>query len=184
MQMPRNTISLLVLALLAGATASSGEITAAEPAALKLVEGPGGVTIRAGDRTVLEYRTTPSPMKPYVRELFSPGGVQVVRDAVPDHKHHHGLMFAVGVNGVNFWEETPTAGTEKPRGRLLHVDGFDSSTPPARRFIQTLDWTDAHGKQLLVERREVEAVRSGKAPRRSRWSCGRRNFLRPQASRR
>jgi hypothetical protein len=162
MQMPCNTISLLVLALLAGATASSGEITAAEPAALKLVEGPGGVTIRAGDRTVLEYRTTPSPMKPYVRELFSPGGVQVVRDAVPDHKHHHGLMFALGVNGVNFWEETPTAGTEKPRGRFLTLTASILDTSCAQ-IVQTLDWTDAQGKPLLVERREVEAVRSGKA---------------------
>ena len=32
----------------------------------------------------------------------------------PDHKHHHGLMFALSVDGVNFWEE---AGAEHWRKR-------------------------------------------------------------------
>ena len=74
-----------------------------------------GVIIQAGGKTLLEYCPTAAPMKPYVRQLFSPSGVQVLRDAVPDHKHHHGLMFAISANGVNFWEETAGAGSEKPR---------------------------------------------------------------------
>ncbi|MHC4656117.1 MAG: DUF6807 family protein, partial [Planctomycetota bacterium] len=52
------------------------------------------------------------PFKPYVQQLFSPAGVNILRDAPADHLHHHALMFAVKVNGVNFWEETPTAGKQ------------------------------------------------------------------------
>ncbi len=100
-----NAFSMIVLALIAAATGPSGGIGAAEPAALRVSEGPTSATIRAGDRTLLEYRTAASPMKPYIRELYTPGGVQILRDALPDHKHHHGLMFALGVDGVNFWEE-------------------------------------------------------------------------------
>ena len=44
-------------------------------------------------------------MKPYADQLFSPAGVQVLRDSPLDHKHHHGLMYALAVDGVNFWEE-------------------------------------------------------------------------------
>ncbi|MGO9112535.1 MAG: DUF6807 family protein [Thermoguttaceae bacterium] len=163
MRMLSNECSMIVLALIASTTASSGQIVAAEPASLQITEGPNSVTIRDGDRTVLEYRATASPMKPYVRKLFTPGGVQILRDSPFDHKHHHALMFAVGVDGVNFWEETAGAGIEKPRVPLATAKGSFLDTSCARIF-QTLDWTDAHGKQLMVERREVGVV-TPKGPR-------------------
>ena len=105
---------MIILALIADATAPSGQIGAAEPTALRVVEGPATATIRAGDRTVLEYRTKASPMKPYIRELFTPGGVQILRDSPADHKHHHGLMFALGVDGVDFWEEAARPEAKSP----------------------------------------------------------------------
>ena len=149
--------SIVIPIMTAGATVSSGPIDAAEPTPLQAVASPTSATILAGGRKILEYRTTASPMKPYVRELFTPGGVQILRDSPGDHKHHHALMFALGVNGVDFWAEEGGAGTEKPR------DPLDTATGPfldatCTRFIQTLDWTDAHGKQLVVERREVGVV--------------------------
>jgi hypothetical protein len=159
-----SVFSMIVLALTTGVTASTGQIGAAEPASLQVAQGPADATIRAGEQNILDYRSTASPMKPYVRELRTPGGVQVLRDLVPDHKHHHGLMFALGVNGVNFWEEAAASGSEKPRGRLETAsDPFLGAS--CTRFIQNLDWTDAHGKQLLVERREVGAAAlQGPAP--------------------
>ena len=106
------------------------------PASLKVSEGPARVTIRAGNRTLLEYRTTASPAKPYVRELFTPGGVQILRDLVPDHKHHHGLMFALAADGVNFWGEAAGAGPRSPatistrrRARSSMLPARDSSRP-------------------------------------------------------
>ncbi len=53
-------------------------------------------------------------MKPYVDQLLSPAGVQVLRDSPSDHKHHHGLMYALEVDKVNFWEENSrNSGREK-----------------------------------------------------------------------
>ena len=152
-----STYSMIILALLADATAPSGQIGAAETTTLRVVEGPATATIRAGDRTVLEYHTKASPMKPYIRELFTPDGVQILRDSPADHKHHHALMFAVGVDGVNFWEEASESGSEKPRDHLgtATASFLDAS---CAQIFQTLDWTDAHGKQLVVERRVVGAV--------------------------
>ena len=60
-------------------------------------------------KTILVY-TIDSGRKFYIKELFTPGGVQVLRDSPPDHKHHHGLMFAIGVDGVDFWGEETGAG--------------------------------------------------------------------------
>ena len=57
------------------------------------------------------YRYVQSPYKPYADRLVSPAGTQILRDSPSDHKHHHGLMFALSADGVNFWEEdSPDAG--------------------------------------------------------------------------
>lgn len=49
----------------------------------------------------------------YVAEFSPPDGGNVLRDAPPDHPHHHGLMYAVKVNGLSFWEEI--SGSNFPR---------------------------------------------------------------------
>src|SRR5208337_3458986 len=118
---------------------------------------PTSIAVRAGNRTIIEYCTTASPMKPYVQKLFTPGGVQVLRDSPADHKHHHGLMFALGVNGVDFWGEEIGAGTEKPREPLGTSEGafLDASYVT---ILQTLDWNDTLDKPLVVERRVVGAA--------------------------
>ena len=74
---------------------------------LRIEQGKNTISIRAGDRPVLEYRFTDVPFKPCVARLWTPGGVQILRNSPDDHKHHHALMYAVGVDGVNFWEEAP-----------------------------------------------------------------------------
>ena len=60
---------------------------------------------------VMTYRFAGAP-KPYVKELFTPAGVQVLLDSPADHIHHRGLMFAVAIDGVNFWEESTTSGRQ------------------------------------------------------------------------
>ena len=54
---------------------------------------------------MLQYRYGDVPFKPYVKELFTSSGINVLLDAPPDHLHHHGLMFACAVNNVDFWGE-------------------------------------------------------------------------------
>jgi len=148
----------MILALITSISASSGQIGATESTSLQIGGGPDVVTIRVGDRTVLEYCAQASPMKPYVRKLSTPGGVQILRDSPADHKHHHGLMFALGVDGVDFWGEETGAGTEKPRGPRLTTANTWILGTNCTKIFQTLDWSDAHGKKLIVESRAVGAV--------------------------
>ncbi len=64
--------------------------------------------IAAGNQPLLVYRWKGggTEFKRYVEKLYSPAGVQILRDSPFDHKHHHALMFAVRADGVNFWEES------------------------------------------------------------------------------
>ena len=113
-----------------------------------------GVVIKSGDRTVLDYRYQNVPFKPYVAQLFSPAGTQVLRDSPSDHKHHHGLMFAVWADGVNFWEEKPDSGKENHRGlRPFGEACYDR--PSAEGFSEQLDWTAPNGDILLNESRKL-----------------------------
>ena len=55
--------------------------------------------VRYKGQKILVYAFATNQFKPYVRELYTLRGENVTRDAPPDHLHHHGLMYAVYVNG-------------------------------------------------------------------------------------
>src|SRR5574342_147613 len=74
-------------------------------------------------RPLLTYALATNQFKPYVRELRSLRGDNVLRDAPSDHLHHHGLMYAIRVNGVNFWEEINQPGHERHVTLLAHRTG-------------------------------------------------------------
>jgi hypothetical protein len=128
------------------------------------------VTISLGELPVLEYSYADVPRKPYVKKLYAPSGINVLRDAPPDHLHHHGLMFAIGVNGVDFWSEddehartaTGTCGSQMHRG--FRAVGTNAGSGRAT-FTQLLDWIDPAGQSLLLkERRTIEACREVDPP--------------------
>src|SRR5512142_2416250 len=87
-------------------SASAGPQSAAESQDIVRVPEKGAA--------VMEYRRSPVPFKPYVAALRTPAGVNVLRDNVEDHPHHHGLMFAWRVDGVEFWGETKDSGLQWP----------------------------------------------------------------------
>ena len=100
--------------------------------------------------------------KPYVDQLFSPAGVQVLRDSPHDHKHHHGLMYAVSVDGVNFWEEASRSSEREKHRSLKEVDGGVPRRHLRVGFAEELDWMGpATDKPLLVERREIDVLETG-----------------------
>ena len=105
------------------------------------------IDLRGGDRLVARYQPAVSPMKPYVKELYSPEGVQVTVDSPPDHFHHHGLMFAIGAGDVDFWTEKPFEkfGKQVPWTSPAHDN--------AEKVGQGLQWTAPDGNKLLVETR-------------------------------
>jgi len=111
--------------------------------------------IKASDngRPLFEYQFAPATaFKPYIFQLYSPGGVAVLRDAVPDHVHHHGLMFALQVNEVTFWEEksknNDIGGRQLPRQTDVRGD----------RIVQQLDWLGTNGAVLLRETRTIQPL--------------------------
>ena len=84
-----------------------GAVSAVAAEELQLVETDDTITVKAGDRTVLEYQQTSNPYKVYIRSLTTPGGLQILRDSPHDHVHHHAMMYAIGADGVDFWIEDP-----------------------------------------------------------------------------
>jgi len=66
-----------------------------------------------GGKKVLVYSFAPQKYKPYVSELCTVNGDNLLRDAPHDHLHHHALMYGIKVNGINFWEETSGSGVQK-----------------------------------------------------------------------
>ena len=65
-------------------------------------------------RRLMVYSMAPEKYKPYVKELYSLKGLNLLRDAPHDHLHHHALMYGIRVNGLNFWEETSGCGIQRP----------------------------------------------------------------------
>lgn len=107
------------------------------------------VELKAGGRLVARYQPAATPMKPYVKELFSPAGVNVTIDSPADHFHHHGLMFAVGAGEVDFW-------SEKPFERFGQQRPLVGATKAAEAgLLQVLYWTAPDGRVLLHETRRV-----------------------------
>jgi hypothetical protein len=136
---------------------------------LQLTMDADSVWIRAGESPILRYRYASyggSQFKPYVKELYSPGGLNVLLDAPPDHLHHHGLMFAVAADGVNFWEETPGAGQQIHRDfSSVQFTGYSESPVshfPGIHFAEEVYWKSPAKLPpgwVLAEHREIEVLR-------------------------
>ncbi|MGQ9504767.1 MAG: PmoA family protein [Thermogutta sp.] len=111
---------------------------------------------------VLEYRYPPRGPKSYVSFLATPGGVNVLRDSPPDHVHHHGLMFAVGVDDVDYWAEGPTCGVQIPEV------GFQSYSEKPNdslvcRLSHALRWQTPDKNDQLFESRTISFIREPRA---------------------
>ena len=165
--LPRSQLKSGALAVLVWLTGSVG-------AGLRAAPGPGLTEVldaaqgrvewRFKGRTLFAYAFASNQFKPYVQELFTVAGDNVVRDAPPDHPHHHGLMFACQINGVNFWEEAGQPGRQRHVTLLGHGSGHGADGRPQARFTELIHWlpADADAPQsterdaLLVERRTLE----------------------------
>ena len=128
---------------------------------LRIAQDNATVSIFDGDRLVLRYRYAGVPMKPYADQLFSPGGVQVLRDSPADHKHHHGLMFALAVDGVDFWGEVGKGFGKQEQRSLGDVKATVHDGASRAGFVQELEWVGAASdKPLLIERREIAVLKA------------------------
>jgi hypothetical protein len=126
----KTTLSLTLLLALAQSLPAEDQTTA---------------VIRNGDKPAFEYRHDTAAFKPYVVQLYTPSGVAILRDNVDDHKHHHGLMFAVAADSVDFWSEMEKCGRQVERQFSTNVTGI----------AQQLDWTSSDRIFILRENRTV-----------------------------
>jgi sugar phosphate isomerase/epimerase len=131
-------------------------IRPSDAAELRIQQDKNTISVLAGERPVLEYRFTDVPFKPCVTGLYTPSGLQILRDSPHDHLHHHALMYAVGVDELNFWEEAPPDKVGREVHRSLEGQGIGGA-----RFSERLDWLGPDDKLLLGERRTID-VRAGK----------------------
>ena len=125
-----------------------------EAPGLTLVAGKTTVAVTSGARVLVRYRYAGTKYKPYVDQLFSPKGVNILRDSPHDHVHHHALMYAINVNDVNFWEEYNAPGAERHRGLAAPAIGMRDDTAFVR-FTDMLDWVKPPARELLLEEERI-----------------------------
>lgn len=129
-------------------------------------EIPPQIPLRAAAGPVVAiWQKTPKPNKPYIAQLFAPGEkpTQLLDDSPPDHFHHHGLMFALGVDDTDFWAEKNinNAGLQN----VLET----TATPAGDGFTQHLRWLATDGSPLLEETRRVRVRATGKGADAVHW---------------
>ena len=131
---------------------------------MSLAEEPMRITMEAdamsvkqGQRSLLCYRYEDVPFKPYMQQLYSPSGINVLRDAPHDHLHHHALMYAVAVDGVNFWEEQTEPGRQlhKSFGDMRIDKNYGGSQAI---FTEQIDWINPRSRELMLEERRTIKV--------------------------
>jgi len=145
----------IILLLVIGFFAVSDTTFAENPMRITMKEDI--VSVYSEQNVLMRYCYHNVPFKPYVQQLFTPSGINILRDAPADHLHHHALMFAVAVGGVNFWEEQQSPGrqvhrhfTETRIGK--HVD------VPIACFTEQLNWLNPSSQELLLKESRIIEV--------------------------
>lgn len=156
-------LSLILVAAIAFTLVSRPQASAAD----ELKASPAGRTtawqLKFKDQPVMVYSYEPQQYKPCVKELYTLKGENVLRDSPADHLHHHALMYAIKVNGVNFWEELPGAGVQKTVKISAPEIAKSPAGLPQATLTQVLHWVEAqdaflpdtNALTLLIERRTL-----------------------------
>jgi hypothetical protein len=155
--MKTSRILVVLLALLFSAAAADS------PLSIDSKIERGELTIRYKGQKLLVYAFATNQFKPYVRELYTLRGENVLRDAPPDHLHHHGMMYALFVNGINFWEEKGAPGIEQHVELPLTTERIDRNGKPVAGFTEFIRWLaptnrnarDSLEAALLLEQRAL-----------------------------
>jgi hypothetical protein len=116
-------------------------------AGLSVADDGTSLTVRHHQAVVIRYRYGAKLFKPYVAELRLPDGRNLLRDSPADHIHHHALMFAWNVDGVEFWGEAGQVGRQVHRAFKGLKPG---ATSDRAVIVESLDWVGPDGKTVLL----------------------------------
>ncbi len=123
---------------------------------------PATILIGADEQPILRYRYGDVRFKPYVKELFTPSGVNILLDSPPDHVHHRGLMLALGIDGIDFWGESEGCGYQK-HVSLQPPRTVKNNLTEAISFTEEINWVRPDSDKTLVkEKRTITAGRTDK----------------------
>lgn len=156
-------MALRILSILCLAAALLQAKASQSPLTISIDPNTALLKISHHQQLLLAYSFHSNNFKPYVKELYTTSGQNVLLDAPADHLHHHGLMYAIRINGINFWEETNTSGHEK-HARFLHTsESINSQGKPEATFTELIYWVPPHSAKvpdfdkhaLLVEERTL-----------------------------
>jgi len=126
---------------------------------MRVLVDTSAASIYEGSSVLLRYPYRDVPFKPYVQQLYTSGGINILRDAPHDHLHHHALMYAIAVDGVNFWEEQNAPGRQQHRS-FTDVKIDEQGKRPYAGFTEQLDWINPRSKELMLkESRTLEACK-------------------------
>lgn len=136
-----------------------------ESEAMKMIVRPSAqeIEVRFLDAPLLRYSMAPTNYKPYVKEFRTLKGRNLLLDSPPDHVHHHGLMYAITVNGTNFWEEQKDPGVQRAAPLPMRYVGKSPEGRPLALFSHQTAWlasqhrhtTNALPVALLLETRTL-----------------------------
>lgn len=116
-----------------------------------------GVICRSDEKPLLQYLFQGVTFKPYVSKLWTPSGINVLRDSPHDHVHHHALMLALNVGDAEFWAEDPNSqpppGSQETQS-LIVVKETDNGSAGIQ---STLHWVTGNDEIALREKRIVTA---------------------------
>ena len=145
-------------------------LTASLAVAENTNDAPSKIVLRAAGKPLAQYAYVSVPFKPYIDELRTPSGKNILRDAPWDHLHHHSLMYAIRVNDCNFWEETNEDFGKQVTKQCRHVVPPTRRSPRVQRLRKetisfgdaiesTIDWNAPQAKTLLKEQRHIRVGR-------------------------
>jgi len=126
-------------------------------------EPPPNEPMKFDGKEVYRQKLENNPFKPCVDVLCTPSGRNILRDSPWDHLHHHALMFAVGVNDVDFWGEF-----DDTRGKQIVANTFKRSVTDWNNSemqrnmlneVTFLDWVIPNGAVVLKEERSISVFR-------------------------
>jgi Family of unknown function (DUF6807) len=117
---------------------------------------PSQIVVKIRGKPAVIYQLS-GEWKPYIKEFKDGSGINIIRDGPPDHRHHHGIMFAVRIDGVNFWEEQEQSGRQEQRRLLPVMEGAIAGVSYVS-FGQDLAWTRPGDQRPLLQEARRLAV--------------------------